>query len=201
MPQTRPAAASCAAVPTWSPRTAGTAAVVGGLLAVAGDGYHLFVLGERSEQLMTPGYRLHGFALMAALVLFTIAAPALAATRGRLARTALPLVVAGTALVVGDIWAEVVVVPGFVSTQPELAGGEISGFHLAAVIGAYALFALGWLLYGVAALRDHWCSAPVAWLVIVGAVLAFLPIGGSYVLLSLGLALLGVAAMKMRAVR
>jgi hypothetical protein len=174
-----------------SPRTAGAAAVIAGLLAGAGDAYHLFVLDERSEQLATTGYRLHGFALMAALVLFVVAAPALAATRGRLARAALVITVAGTALVVGDIWAEVVVVPGVVGPQPELADIDISGFHLAAVIGAYALFALGWLLYGVAALRDHWSSAPVAWLVMVGAVLGFLPIGGSYIVLSVGLALLG----------
>jgi hypothetical protein len=109
-----------------SPRTAGAAAVVAGLLAGAGDAYHLFVLDERSEQLATAGYRLHGFALMAALVLFIVAAPTLAATRGGLARAALAMTVAGTALVVGDIWAETVVVPGVVSTQPELAGVDIS---------------------------------------------------------------------------
>lgn len=170
------------------------AAVVGGLLGVAGDAYHLFVLDDRPTQAATLGYRLHGFALMCGLVLLVLAAPALARGAGRLLRVALPVLTLGTALVVGDIWAETVVSPGVVGDSVALLGEDIGGFHLAAVIAAYLLFAVGWLLYAMDALRGRWCPRPIALLLAIGAVLAFLPIGGSYVLLSLGMLGVGLTS-------
>src|SRR5688572_20576903 len=88
------------------------AAVVGGLLGVTGDVYHLFVLDDRPTQATTAGYRLHGLALILGLVLLVLAAPGLAGATSRWLRISLPLLTLGTALVIGDIWAEVIVSPG-----------------------------------------------------------------------------------------
>ena len=170
------------------------AAVVGAALGVAGDAYHLFVLDDRPTQAATLGYRLHGFALMLGLILLVLAAPGLAVGVSRLLRAALPMLTLGTALVVGDIWAETVVSPGVVGDSTALLAADIGGFHLAAVIAAYLLFAVGWLLYAVDGLRRRWCPRPTALVLAVGAVLAFLPIGGSYVLLSVGMGMVGLAA-------
>jgi hypothetical protein len=169
------------------------AALLGALLVLAGDVYHLFVLHDRPTQAGSPAYRLHGVALMLGLALLVMASLSVARA-GRLAAVALPLIVLGNALVIGDIWAEVVVLPGVVFGEaPKLLSDDIGGAHLAMVIGAYALFALGWLLYGLS-MRP--ASGAASWVLVVGAVLGFLPIGGSYVLLALG-----AAAVVQRAAR
>ena len=95
---------------------AAPAAVLGALLVLAGDAYHLFVLDDRPTQAGTAAYTTHGVALMLGLLLLLLAALSVARP-GRLARVALPAMVVGTALVVGDIWAEVVVLPGVVMAE------------------------------------------------------------------------------------
>lgn len=164
---------------------AGPVAAIAALLLLAGDAYHLFVLNDRPTQAGTVPYRLHGIALMLGLALLVMAALSVARA-GRLAAVGLPLLVLGTALVIGDIWAEVVVLPGVVhDSAPQLLSDDISGPHLVMVIVAYALFAIGWILF---ALSLRGAVGGVSWLLVVGGVLAFLPIGGSYVLLAIGAA-------------
>ena len=161
------------------------AAFVGAALVLAGDAYHLFVLDDRPSQAGTAAYTGHGVAIMMGLLLLVLAALA-TAPPGRLGRIGVALGVIGTALVVGDIWAEVVVLPGVVGDgAPELLGDDIGGQHLLLVIVAFALFALGWVLYALA-MRN--VVGGIAWLLVVGAVIAFLPVGGSYVVLAVGAA-------------
>lgn len=168
------------------PATATPLAVLGALLVLAGDAYHMFVLDDRPSQAGTAVYTAHGLALMLGLLLLLLAAVSVARP-GRLTRAGVPVMVVGTALVVGDIWAEVVVLPGVVSGSARgLLADDISGQHLALVIVAFALFAIGWALF---ALAVRSVAGPVAWLLLVGAVIAFLPVGGSYVTLSVGAAL------------
>ncbi len=168
---------------TTSKTTASTTAVLGGLLVLLGDAYHLFVLDDRPTQAGTALYTGHGLAIMLGLLLLVLSASAVTAP-GRLASVAVPLVVIGTALVVGDVWAEVVVLPGVVTGEATaLLGEDISGQHLALVVVAYALFALGWVLFALSMRRR---VGAVAWLLVVGGVIAFLPVGGSYVTLALG---------------
>ena len=162
------------------------AAVLGALLVLAGDAYHLFVLDDRPTQAGTAAYSAHGVALMLGLLLLLLAALSVARP-GRLARVALPAMVVGTALVVGDIWAEVVVLPGVVTGGArDLLGDDISGQHLALVIVAFALFAIGWVLFALSMRR---VAGPVTWVLVAGGVIAFLPVGGSYVTLAVAAAL------------
>ena len=162
------------------------AAVVGAALVLAGDAYHLFVLDDRPAQADTAAYAAHGVGLMAGLLLLVLAALSVARA-GRLSAVGLPLLMIGSALVVGDIWAETVVLPGVVTgSASELLGDDIGGTHLAFVVGAYAMFAIGWVLF---ALAMRGTVGVVAWLLVVGGVIAFLPVGGSYVVLAVGAAL------------
>jgi hypothetical protein len=95
--------------------------------------------------------------------------------------------VVGTTFVIGDIWAEVVVLPGVVTGEArQLLGDDISGTHLALVVAAYALFAIGWVLVALAMRRE---VGVVAWALVIGGVIGFLPVGGSYVMLAVGAAL------------
>ena len=167
-------------------RLAAPAAVLGAVLVLAGDAYHLFVLDDRPTQAGSVPYTGHGVAIMVGLLLLALAALSVAVS-GALAHVGLCTLLIGTALVVGDIWAEVVVLPGVVQdTAPALLGDDISGQHLAMVVVAFAVFAVGWLLY---ALSMRVVAGPVAWLLVAGAVIAFLPVGGSYVVLAVGAAL------------
>lgn len=166
---------------------------LGALLVLAGDAYHLFILDDRPTQSGSAAYTGHGLALMLGLLFLLLGALAVAPT-GRLARVALPTMVVGTALVVGDIWAEVVVLPGVVIGDARaLLGDDISGQHLALVIVAFALFSMGWLLF---ALTMRAVAGPVAWVLVAGAVIAFLPVGGSYVSLAVGSALVVARAAQ-----
>jgi hypothetical protein len=165
------------------PRTATPLAVLGALLMLAGDAYHLFILDDRPSQAGSAAYTAHGLALIVGLLLLLLAALSVARP-GRVARAAAPAMVVGTALVVGDIWAEVVVLPGVVTGDArDLLGEDIGGLHLALVIVAFATFAVGWALFAVSV---RTVAGPVAWLLLAGAIIAFLPVGGSYVTLSVG---------------
>jgi hypothetical protein len=167
-------------------RMATPLAVLGALLMLAGDVYHLFVLDDRPSQAGSAAYTAHGLALMVGLLLLLLAALSVARP-GRLTRAAAPAMLVGSALVVGDIWAEVVVLPGVVTGDArDLLSEDIGGLHLALVIVAFATFAVGWALF---ALSARTVAGPVAWLLLVGAIIAFLPVGGSYVTLSVGAAL------------
>ena len=92
---------------------AAPAAVVGTALVLAGDAYHLFVLDDRPAQAGTAAYTGHGVAIMLGLLLLVLAALSVARPT-RLSGAGLPALVIGSAMVVGDIWAEVVVLPGVI---------------------------------------------------------------------------------------
>ncbi len=162
------------------------AAYVGAALVLAGDYYHLFVLDDRPTQAGTLAYTAHGFAIMLGLLVLVLAA--LSVVRpGPLAAVGLPAMMVGTTFVIGDIWAEVVVLPGVVTGDArQLLGDDISGAHLALVVLAYALFAIGWVLVALAMRRE---VGVVAWALVIGGVIGFLPVGGSYVMLAVGAAL------------
>lgn len=175
------------------------AALAAAVLVPAGDAYHLFVLDDRPTQATDVLYLLHGLSLIAGLLLLALSALSLA-PRDRLTAFALPTLLVGSTLVMGDIWAEAVVLPGIVApTAPHLLGDDIGGAHLLLVVTAYAVFALGWVLYAVSARR--WAAPAAAWLLVIGGALAFLPVGGSYVLLSVGAAAVAVTASAPRAGR
>ena len=163
-----------------------TAAILGAVLVLAGDAYHLFVLDDRASQAGTVAYSGHGIGIMLGLVMLVLAALSVTPT-GPLARVGLPTMVLGTTLVIGDIWAEVVVLPGVLTPESrDLLANDIAGVHLTLVVVAYALFAVGWVLVALAVKNQ---VGLIAWLLVLGGVVAFLPIGGSYVLLAVGAAL------------
>ncbi len=166
---------------------------LGAAMVLAGDAYHLFVLDDRPAQAGTAAYTAHGLAIALGLLLLLLAALSVARAP-RSGGVGLSVLVVGTALVVGDVWAEVVVLPGVVTGEAApLLGEDIGGQHLALVVVAYALFAAGWVLY---ALGMRSVAGPAAWLLVAGGVIAFLPVGGSYVTLAVGAAVVVTLAAR-----
>lgn len=177
-------------------------AIGAGALVVLGDLYHplwdALDWGERSELLTDPLYRAHGLAIAVglALALFALAGLALRQRFGTLGWIGVVVAFVGTTLVAGDYWAESVVTPGVVAASPLLADADASGGHLATVIVAFALYAVGWLLVGIATWRAKALPRWVAALVMVGAVIGFTPFAGSNLLLGAGILSMGLGARR-----
>lgn len=95
----------------------------------------------------------------------------------------------GTLMAGGAQWTYVFVVPHFADAVPEMIN-ESTGTVLAGFFLSYALFSLGWILFGVATLRAGVFPRRGAIAVIVGAVIAFLPMPSRTLILALAVAYL-----------
>ena len=170
-------------------RTAARAGLAAAAIGVPADLFH-FTIESRAAASQSLAFRLHGIGLVTAftLVLLALAGVVLAqqGRAGRLGRVGGLLALAGTALVVGDLAKEAFGLP---LAPAEL--GDPKGYYLAVVVLSFGLLSLGWLLTAIAARRAGVASAPAAWLLGVGAVLAFPPIPGAYVVLLVGVAVVG----------
>jgi hypothetical protein len=79
----------------------------------------------------------------------------------------------GTVMLSGSAWSEAFITPAVAEAAPELLGADPSGLLAAGVILTFGLFALGWLLFGLASLRARVLPRGAAVLLMVGAVLFF----------------------------
>lgn len=95
----------------------------------------------------------------------------------------------GTALAVGASWVAVFIDHLVAAEAPALldAGPPLG------LILSYGIFAVGWLLFGVATLRAHIYPRWAALLLMVGAVLGFFPLPLSTVVFGVAVAWLGFA--------
>lgn len=165
-------------------RTAVGAATAGAVVGVPADLYHL-TIDSRTEAAGSTAFALHGLGLLTAFTLLLVALAALlAAQRGSRTGTAGGwLALFGTTFVIGDLAKEAFALP----VAPEQLS-DPQGGYLAVVVASFAALSLGWLLTAVALRRDRVLPTGPAWLLGVGAVLAFPPLPGAYVLLLVGAA-------------
>ncbi|MBV9454097.1 MAG: hypothetical protein JOZ19_08275 [Rubrobacter sp.] len=105
----------------------------------------------------------------------------------------------GTALFVGVTWDQAVGVPSLAREAPELLGQDTPlplGFRLSSW-----LFSLGWLLFGVVTLRAGRYPREAAWLLIIGAVINFIPRPGTEFVLAAAVVWLGFELFSGRSSR
>ena len=176
-------------------RWSGLAAMVGGTLSIIGELLNIFTYASRepfSGIVTTAPYIVESllFLLGAVLVLF-----ALFGLYNRQSQAAGSLGVVGflapflgTALWVAIHWAYTFIVPYLAGEAPEVvdAGFVPFAFPLSALI-----FSLGWLLFGLAALRARVYPRVAAVLLMVGAILGFIPLPLGTVPLFVAVAWLG----------
>jgi hypothetical protein len=134
------------------------------------------------------------------LMLFVVASHEwLEAGTGRLGAAATIAAVVGTMALGGDLWFETFAVPWLADEAPSALDTDPTILLALGAIASYLLFAIGWVLYGIASLR---APAPVAISVaiVIGGVLGFrAPLSPWGVPLGLAVGALGVWLIRTKA--
>jgi hypothetical protein len=109
----------------------------------------------------------------------------------------------GTIFMTGDWWYEAFAVPWMADVAPIVFETGAGGRLLIGGVASFALFSLGWALFGVASLRARVFPRALSVAVLIGGVLAGVPVAGAYLYGSLifGAALIAVGVWLLRPVR
>jgi hypothetical protein len=192
-------------------RWSGLAALMGGMLHALGDLLNLTHLGVPFAESIGSSlffvqqtvYLLSAALLLLALVgLYAIQSE----TTGRLGMVGFLLAFLGTVLFAGAIWALLFIGPLVAAEAPQLLQGQppaSAAYRVAAggFLVSYGIFALGWLLFGVATLRTHFLPRLAVVFLIIGAVLTFPAVPSpprTDVILGVAIAWLGLALLRSR---
>ena len=172
-------------------RLAGLAALGSGVLSAIGDLLTLVVSLQNPQSATTTSYTVGLLYLLStALLLLGLVGLYTSQSRatGLLGLVGFLTAFLGTVLLVGTLWFEVFVTPSLAAQAPELAESVLgqTGYLLMLLFGA-----VGWVLFGVATLRAHVYPRWAAILLIVGGVIAFLPIPLVGIVFSITVAYLG----------
>ena len=104
----------------------------------------------------------------------------------------------GTMLVAGDWWFEAFAAPYLANVAPQALEGEASGTLLVGALTGFVLFALGWVLFGLASFRARVFPRWSAIVLIVGGALGVLAGGPPFLfVLGLGVGLMGFSLYKL----
>jgi hypothetical protein len=177
----------------------GSAAMLGGVLILISAilGYLTAGAENISEQATTGAYAFVTLLYLLAIVLVLGGLVGIYARQadeaGLLGVLGFIVAFVGTALMVGATWSQAFFTPGLAETgagtiflEQGLSGWVNLGYTL-----TYLLASLGWLIFGVATLLARVYSRAAAVLVIIGALISFIPLSYTEVLLAAAIAWLG----------
>lgn len=179
-------------------RLGGMAAVLSGALLIVSELLYLVVgIGQPSAEAASSGsFVVQGLLFLGAGVLLLGGLIGLYASHledmGTLGLAGFLVALVGTALTVGALWDSAFVLPALAQEAPDLVEAEPPTLVFLGSIVSFGLFALGWLLFGVAMLRSRTYPRVAAILLIVGAVLAFFPLPFSTVVFGAAVAWMGL---------
>lgn len=160
-------------------RWSGLAALAGGVLVIASDVLNaaLFSDKQSSEVMLTSAWFIVQILGLVALALITIALMGMylhqVQQAGVLGLIAFVIAFSGMLMVFGLSWSEYFLGPMIAKAAPELLEAEPSATLAAGSILSMVLFALGWLLFGLASLRARVLPRGAAVLLTVGALISF----------------------------
>jgi hypothetical protein len=164
----------------------------------------LFIVMDRSDlQAMTadPAFRVFNLAYAAAFSGLMIALVAAydrqAREAGTLGLVALCAAIVGTVNLGADMWFEAFAAPWLVEVVPQVLTAEKTTIWMIGYLSSYLLFALGWVLFGLASLRARVFPAAVSLAIVVGGVIGFQAASPPYGV-PLGLAILWLGAWMIR---
>ena len=180
-------------------RLSGLAAVVAGALLLVGDLLDLLSLATGPENLSeaatTAPFTFTFLLYLIGSVLLLVGLVGLyvrqSEASGLIGLVGFAVAFLGSALVLGAVWAQLFVAPFLAIRAPATLDAEPTGTLAVGFTLTFALGALGWLLFGIAALRAGVYPRAAAIALMVGAVISFLPIPASGIVLDVVVAWLG----------
>jgi hypothetical protein len=149
----------------------------------------------------------HAINSVASIVAFALLLVALIAVYDREARPAGMLgviavgaAIIGTVFMAGDWWYEAFAVPRIAEVAPEVVDTFVGGRLLAGGLSSFALFGIGWVLFGVASLRARVFPPAISIAILAGGFLSGVPVDPAYLYggVVLGLAIVWLGAWMMR---
>jgi hypothetical protein len=158
-----------------------------------------FIGRDPNAAILTGSYTFYSILLTMAAVLLPLGLIAMyvrqSEASGPLGLVGFFVAFAGTIMVGGLFWVGTLLVPAIVGVAPGTASETASDYvRVGATPGfvpSVVAFALGWLLFGIASLQARVYPRPAAMLLIIGAVIAAIPLPLSTVVLSAAIAWLG----------
>lgn len=181
----------------------GVSAVLSALFGVISLVLYLVVVGgdRLSEAATSATFFLPSGAQLLAMLLLAVGLVALYARQaeafGALGLVGFFVALVGTVMVAGALWSQVFVVPRLAETAPEVVDSG-TGSVLAGFLLSFLLFGLGWVVFGAATLRARVFPRWAVVLLIIGAVLAILPVPSRALVLQLAAACLGFTVLTGR---
>lgn len=182
-------------------RWSGLAALVGGVLFVVAELLGLPTLNVESfsETVTTTSYAIQQLAYLLGVALVLLGLCGLyvrqSEATGVLGLIGFLIAFLGTVLIAGFMWASAFIAPALATEAPEfLDAGPPPG-----LIPTFIIFAVGWLLFGIATLRGRVFPRASAIALIVGAVVTFLPLPFTTLVFDVAVAWLGFALFTERA--
>jgi hypothetical protein len=178
-------------------RLSGLAAIAAGALLLVGDLLSLATESEnRSEAATTAPFVFTFLLYLIGSVLLLVGLVGLyirqSEASGILGLVGFAAAFLGSALVLGAFWTELFVAPFLANTAPAVLDAGPTGTLAVGFTLTFVVFLpLGWLLFGLAALRARVYPRAAAIALMVGAVISFLPIPASGIVLDVVVAWLG----------
>jgi hypothetical protein len=161
-------------------RWSGLAALVGGALLIVSEVLNaaLFPAEPGSEVMATDAsWFIVQIMGLVALLLIALGLAGLYARQaqetGTLGLIGFVVALSGTLMAFGTLWGEAFLGPFLAEEAPAVMDAEPTGAFAAGVILSVMLYALGWLLFGLASLRARVLPRRASMLLMVGAVLFF----------------------------
>lgn len=124
---------------------------------------------------------------------------------GVLGLIAVGAAILGTVFMAGDWWYEAFAVPRIAEVDPSVMVGFAQSRLLFGGLLSFALFGIGWILYGIASVRAGVFPAAISWAIAAGGLFSAVPIAVVYlsgnVILGLALIALGTWLVRTRTPR
>jgi hypothetical protein len=149
---------------------------------------------------LTPTHAINSVASVVAFAMLVLALVATYQLQAAPARTlgvvGLGAAILGTVFMAGDWWFEAFAVPRLAEVAPSVMDTFALSRLLFGGLLSFALFGIGWLVYGIASLRARVFPAAVSWAVVAGGLFSGVPVGFVYLA---GNVILGLAFLAMGA--
>ncbi len=178
-------------------RWSGLAAALGGVLLLISDLLSFTVFsGDPAEFVTTGAYLADGGTRLLGGMLLLLGLVGLYAhqskTSGTLGLVAFLLAFAGTSMVLGTWWTNAFVAPSLATEAPAFLEAGPTGILGFGFTMAFALAAVGWLLFGLVSFRTRVYPRAATVVLMAGAVLSFAPLPASGVVLIAAVIWLGL---------